>query len=518
MRLIVINLFLAVMAAGACRGADVHSNGTGGGLWSDPGTWHGGKVPAAADTVVVAMRDTVIFDRNDVAGPSCANVYIDPEGVLAFKTGAGKFTLTVNGSVESYGVIKIDGTKSPRAVFELRLTGSSKQERGIRLLQNSALLAYGHKGLAGGAKNVLITALGTDGKKEDRRAATIVAQREAMIDLHHVSLTDLIVRASLLDNTGSRANERLNFIGNRFVGLSRLEISHCDTPAVRDNLFESGDLKVDKPAVAVDSCKLAEIRGNHIRGGYTRGIDVRRDVDSSALENTVVGPAEGIYWHGSNAMIKGNKITASSIGVRIEKTTGAIENVSVEKAKTGFDLTDCTLQFTNCQVEEQPEDGVAMKLNTSSVTLLNCNIADDQIKLDGKAPNGPWVQSMQYLVVKVKGKYPPGTHVKVRTAKVSGGVPPGKADLNVRNSPARVAANGLTPLPGSMRSLIVRSWQIAQNKEKTNAPFYDLIVLAPPPVPGQGPKVLKTQLVEPEEGWFRPEPDKPTSDLEVSVP
>ena len=52
-------LTLAVLAlAHPAMAAEIHSNGRGGGKWDDPATWHSGVVPAADDTVVIAMRDT----------------------------------------------------------------------------------------------------------------------------------------------------------------------------------------------------------------------------------------------------------------------------------------------------------------------------------------------------------------------------------------------------------------------------------------------------------------------------
>jgi hypothetical protein len=97
-------------------------------------------------------------------------------------------------------------------------------------------------------------------------------------------------------------------------------------------------------------------------------------------------------------------------------------------------------------------------------------------------------------------------------------VPEGKADLNVRNSPTALSPAGLTPLPASMKPLIVRGWHIAADASVRPAPFYDLIVSAPPAEAGQPPVELKKLLVEPTAAWFRPEPDSPEPTVLVSVP
>jgi hypothetical protein len=125
---------------------------------------------------------------------------------------------------------------------------------------------------------------------------------------------------------------------------------------------------------------------------------------------------------------------------------------------------------------------------------------------------------MQYLVVRLAGAYPAGTRVAVRTAEVSGGVPKGKADLNVRNSPGFLSPEGLTPLPSTARCLVLRSWSIARNGKTVNPPFYDLLVQAPGDSPAEPFRALTSLLIEPEDAWFRPEPDVPDPTMEVTVP
>src|SRR5215471_6089991 len=55
---------LGLLTAGV-RAAEIHSNGRGGGEWSDPATWRGKAAPGPDDDVVIARGDAVVFDRND---------------------------------------------------------------------------------------------------------------------------------------------------------------------------------------------------------------------------------------------------------------------------------------------------------------------------------------------------------------------------------------------------------------------------------------------------------------------
>ena len=521
MKMLYVAVFVSALLAVSCFGAQVHSNGMGGGRWSDPDTWHGGKLPTDDDDVVIAMRDKVAFDLVGVEKPSCKGLYLDPEAVLTYHGKPGQLILAVNGPVESYGTIKIDGSQWPDSRFELRLVHAAAEPAKIVLLQNASLLTYGRKAPLNRERNVAIRAVSSD-DQQPRRLATIIADGYALLDLHFTELTDVIVRAKSLDNTPSRSNERLNIIANHFKGLARLEIENCDTPAVTGNSFQADQVPVKEPAVRIQRSKLPEIRGNHLLGPYATALHLSENVDCSVIENTIIGCTDqGIYWANSiNAMIRNNLIADCKTAMAIRAGTGVIENVRVRNATTAFALThNSDMQLTTCLVEDMPDGASAMVLDGSTSLLLNCNITDDKIVVHNQPPSSrPWAQSMQYVAVAIEGERPSGAWVELRTAEVSGGVPQDKADLNVRNSPAQIRSNGLTPLPHTMDPLMVRSWHIGRDGKTVNAPFYDLLVLAPADAPERPPRVLKSMLVEPNDDWFRPAPNDPTPTLKVTLP
>ncbi len=511
---------ILTLPAATCFGAQVHSNGMGGGRWSDPDTWHGAKLPTGNDDVVISMRDKVAFDLVGIEKPSCKGLYLDPEAVLTYHGKSGQLILAVNGPIESYGTIKIDGSQWPDSSFELRLVHAAGPAKLI-LLKNASLLAYGRKTHLDKPRNVLIRAI-LDEDKHPPQPASIIANDNAMLDLHFTELTDIVVQAKSLDNTGNQSNERLNIIANHFNGLARLEIDNCDTPAITGNKFQTGKEKVNEPAVRIERCKLPEIRGNHLLGPYTTALHLSENVDCSVIENTIIGStACGITWANSiNAMIRENRIADCKTAMNIYGGTGVIENVHVKNATIGFHMSHKSdMQLTTCHVEDMPDGASAIVLDNSTTLLLNCNITDDTILRQGPPPSTkPWVQSMQYVVVAIDGELPGGAWIELRTAEVSGGVPEGKNDLNVRNSPAQLRSNGLTPLAHTMDPLMVRSWHIGHDGKIVNAPFYDLLVLAPADAPQQPPRVLKSLLVEPNDRWFRSQLDDPTPTLQVTLP
>jgi hypothetical protein len=503
-----------LLLPGLLGAVEIHSNGRGGGDWSDPDTWHGGLVPTAQDTVVIAMRDTVAVDQDHSEQISCLDLYLDPEGVLSFKPGRETRALTVAGSIECYGIIRLDATGSSRQEMRLQFLGDvDHKTRQIILMKQSSLFVYGHERTRPEARNAFIggVSLAPD---QPAPLVTVKADDQIMVDIQHGTVAEVLLELSHLDNTNATAGERLNLIENHFTGNSRALLTACDTPTVRGNLFELGDATNRETPLRIDGCSLAEIRNNTLKGKWLQGIWVTTDTDSAASGNLISGPDIGLQWAGTNAMVKENAVSDCGTGYSFHSTTGTIENCLAKNCPAGISLQSSTMQLTQCQVIETPAKGAPLALQASSVTLLNCNLSDDQILLKGGAPKGAsaWVENLVYLVVRVKGKVPPGAEVLVETSAVSGGVPDGKADLNVRNSPAPLNDTGWTPLPGTRRALVLRSWQMGLNGKRVNAPFYDLKVLAPAAGTAKR-KVLYNQRIEPSDSWNWGGQDQPIDGL-----
>jgi len=99
--------------AGVCHAVAVTSNGTGGGLWSDPATWAGKSVPANGDSVTIAPGDTVTFDVNmatwagGIAGLTC-------NGTMNCSKSAGTYGLKTSADIGGTGLINCG---SPEAVY-----------------------------------------------------------------------------------------------------------------------------------------------------------------------------------------------------------------------------------------------------------------------------------------------------------------------------------------------------------------------------------------------------------------
>lgn len=516
---------LVVLLAGVARAhageADVRSsNGMGGGRWSDPQTWHGGVVPGVSNRVVISGADTVHFDVPRDGRPHCAGLAVDPSGVLSFRMDGGTNVLVVNGPVTVYGTIRADATRDPGSQAGLELVAETLQDRTVNLLRGGGLLLYGAPAGAGGGGVPNLTLAAAPGS--DASGGRVVAEGEAMIDLQRVAIAAVSVQASNLDNTGYKPNQRLNIIACHFTNGAAVRLAYCDTAVVRDNVFRIGAQPVRvTSAITLARGSLSACRGNLI-DGYNQAINFAHEVDVSLLDNRFFNQQVAIAGtHGRNCMIKGNAISNAVGGVELAHSSGVVEDLRVAAArKNGVVLRQSALQLTDAVFEALAPDAVPLLLDSSSVTLLNANLDSKAIRLTGKRPaEGFWVQAMNYLVVRLTGKVPPRSIVQVATAAVSGGVPKdGAADLNVRNSPADVGPSGWSPLPGTMRPLIVRSWSIKGNEEVADPPFYDLTVRRFQADGAPDPKPLHAQVIEPRDAWFRPAPNAAVATLEIKLP
>jgi len=502
---------------------EIHSNGLGGGRWSDAATWRGGAIPTAEDDAVVAARDTVLFDRDDADKPTCKQLILDPNSNFAFQSGLGRRTLTVNGPIEAYGSLKMHAPGASDEM-EIRLVSEIDAERVIKLQHGGALLVLGRADMPDGKRTAAISTPKVVPPKKTEAPVEIRGIARTVVDLQNARLDNVVVLASGIDNTGAKPNERCNLVGNRFTSFGRVAVQSCDTPAIVRNDFEGPAAGIVRPAaIEVGYSPLADIRGNRVVGPFAVGISIGY-CECSVIGNSVANCPTGILWHGGSAMLKQNTIRACGVGLNLRTTSGSVEDTEIDKANTPITVAATKAQLTSVMVTN-PATNQLLDLQGSSVGLLNCNIRPDQVRIDPAAKSGAKkvrgeepLETLMFLVVAVKGKIPPRAQVELVTANPEKPLAPGASDLNVRNSPAAVRPDGFTPLPASLTPLIVKSWRMEEDGEVVPAPEYTLTVWEPPTEPGGKPRVLKTLKLKPDDKWYRSKPNDLISTLEVKLP
>ena len=511
-----------------------YSNGRGGGFWSDPATWRSGAVPGPDSIVVIGRDDNVIFDRHDVDRVTCGELHIDKNGRLSFKTKAGSIRASFGGVVESYGAIRLDGTARRDDRIELRLVGRDATVRKLNLRKGGSLTAVGRTDTADGKSNVVISAV-RDDRKIQYISATLTGWRGSGLDIKRAQVINITIMAHGLDNTGAQFNERLNITESLFIGNSNVNMNSCDTPLILNNRFERQSEHVFfGGAVQMNGCKLPEIRGNEMIGKYQMGVFSLQMIDGAVVNNLVDGAGVGLYWDGGNVMIQDVTIRNCGTGVQlVEQAKGAIDGLITENCKEAINYRGY-MQISNWTVRNMPEDGRALVCHHGVLELINSSIEPAQVVRESKYEvvrkgqlgydklindgvlSRPMIQCTYYLVAGLEGDVPTGARVEVRTANPAQPLAPGAIDPNIRNSPAPILKNNLTPLPGSLMALMVNAWRIETDGTIKEAPTYTVSIQ----VPGeQGKfKTIKSVNVTPDSSWFRAELRAKTPTVGLSLP
>jgi parallel beta-helix repeat protein len=508
--------------------AEITSNGSGGGDWSNPGTWLGKTAPGPDDDAVIQKGDVVDFDRDDSGKITCQKLFIDPRGAFRLKPGFGKSTCCLANGVEARGLIQIDATKSASDTLELRLVGGDSTKRMIKLLKGASLIVRGRAELPEGKHNALLTSPQLADRKAEIEGNVQALKGGVTVDLQRADLVSTVVRADDIDNTGARGNERLVVTECRFAGRGRLWLGTCDTPTIRKNTFTCPGPKYAEgiAAILISQCPLAEVRGNSMQG-FHYGVQAVHPDGCTIVGNTAEKCGTGFHLgHGRNNSLYQNTARDCDRGYDFYYSQMAsLEDSTAEACKVAVRQLTSTIQIASLDVTKVPKDGIGVLYDADpnhsdgSVMLINCKIAASQVKftrppkLMPGAP--PPVLAMYCVVVGVK-ETPPGTAIDVRTVNPMPALAPGAMDPNVRNVPAPID-KGLTPVPrpaGAPRDalpIIVKAWSIDAAGKTVPAPEYEIRVQTP------DARVVKSVRVTPQESWFRAKADDPTPTVEVSL-
>ncbi len=510
---------------------EIHSNGLGGGRWSDPATWRGGKVPTSADDAVISSRDSVLFDRDDSDKPTCKQLILDPKSMLTFQSGLGKRTLNVDGPVEIYGTFKMVA-QAATDTMALQISASLSAERTLKVERGGAFLVAGRP-FAPGAKPSVSVHVTAPPEGKTLASAELAVSNKGSIDLQNAWIGQVAITVTGIDNTGAKPNERCNFTGNLFTAQSQVSLVNCDSAVVARNTFEAREGSRPKAAaIRVTSSPLVDVRENRIVGPYWFGIELMFS-ECTVGGNQIEQCTTGIVGTRSPLLLKGNLLRKCGIGVRTTLARGSSEDLQIEECDQPALLEASTLQLSGVQVRTRPPApggasaaaGNPLRVVGSIVQLLNCNLEPQDVAVihDKNAarsnPNHePPVQALAFLVVKLSGEIPRNATVQVLTATPSSQRAQGTRDPNVRNSPAPVRADGTTPLPSTLVPLILKSWSLDEGGALLPSPSYTLQVLAPAAESGAAPVLLKSVPLKPDGSWFRSSASTPTPTLEVSLP
>ncbi len=509
---------LLPVAPAPVNAAEIYSNGTGGGDWADASTWRGGVVPGPNDVAVVAREDEVIFARNDSEQTTCLELHLDPRGVLRFKPRAGKVVMQVAGPVVSYGAIRMDGAQSAQDEMGFHLIAEKPEERKITIKEEGLFAATGWPDLPEGRRNVTLRAGAplTDQNQAGGDGGVLAAGDGCGLDVRHVHVDNLRLAGNEIDNTGAEFNERLVIEHNRFTRDALVTLVHCDTPTITNNVFRKPEGGWVQPAaIHLHACPLAEVRDNDIEGMYYHGIQGNHSADGAVLRNRITKAYIGLVWTHGNLMAQALQISGARHGISFSHGGGAIDGLLTRNCMLPLIKGNGVLQVSNW-IDDGERSKHQVSVTQGRLELLNTNIQPEQVKVDANAAlpesetEGALVRSRYFLLAAVAGDPPPGAQIVVER-KDWQPPRPGAQDPNVTNSPAPLSRMRLTPLPATMRSLIVTAWQYDLQRQLVPAPAYRVRLVKS----ADDPTVLREVEVTPNDQWFRAAPNEPQPTVEL---
>jgi len=492
-------------------GEPVRSNGKGGGPWSAPTTWQGGKVPSG-QPVVVLSKDVVDLDAS--AGPVlvCEEIEVDPQGALRV-VGKNKTTLTVQvgKALRVFGGLMVDFSKDPEGRFECVMTNAVERPPEFLVSDGCKIVCKGAPGAAPNVAFRIVTNALPAGATAPKSVALTLGPK-MYIDFESALLEGFDIQATGMDGSGVKFNERCSFRNCQFL-RSHVTFSYCkkiefegnrisDTPAQTQGVYFLGVLNsrftsnvVERTASSMagfhsygsSDCELAD---NIFRNCYY-GMNLVACSEINLSQNRFETNTYGLFLNscgriaGQRTMFDGNTsyqlfaTFASPVEYRFFNSVFVNSPTNKDTACLGVDGI-CTVDIVNSPLQSFAKE------NT----------------------RGPIVFSVYVDILVTNEQGAPLGRVPMRVLA-------GDKVVATSRTEAVGARTGYTPLPSTHRPLIVPWTRVAPAQGITTPPAattYQLEV--------DGTSLGYAKQVVPlavDESFVRPDPEKPTKTITVKL-
>lgn len=500
-----------LLCLSACLHAEtIRSNGKGGGPWSAPATWQGGKVPSGGP-VSILSRDIVDLDAAARPVVACEELVIDPKGVLRV-AGANKaaLTLTIRKSLHVFGGMLVDLSKDPDGRFECVWTNADPSSLQI-LLGEGGKIAW--KGATGATPNVVfrVDTNAWPATAAPTRLVPLTLGGKMSVECEGVTFEGFDVQATGIDGSGIKFNERLEFRRCHFVRSpvtinrstkiefhgNRLTNSpvHClSLYAVTHSRFTSNTMeRAGHPSAVLVTYGVgeSEISANRLRHGYY-GMNLVSSSDLILRDNRIEETEYGLFLN-SCSRITGHRLYFSS-------------NSTFNLAATFASPVD-PYRFFDCTFANATANTNYASVQVSGACSVD--LVNTPLQSHDKAPTcGPLLFSAYADIFVTNEQGAPLGRVLLRVLS-------GARVIATSRTEAIGARAGHTPLPSSHRPLVIPWYRFAPQEGETNPATSRSYTLE---VDGShlGYQKQSVPLVV-DETWLRPDPEKPTKTITVKL-
>lgn len=491
----------------------IRSNGKGGGLWSAPTTWQGGRVPAG-EPVVILGKDVVDLDSTAGAAVKCEELTIDPKGALrVIGKNKTQLNVTLGRALRIFGGMMVDFSKDPEGRCEFQWASTPGVTPEIQAVDGCKIL---WKGATNASPNVAFRIVTTNGLAAGApipKSISFGIGPKMSVESEHVALEGFDVQVTGVDGSGLKYNERCSFKRCEFV----------------------------RGSVMFQSCTKIEFEGNHVMDCqnatclYIYSVGNSRFVSNTFERAT--GAGAGIGSYGSvDCEIVDNVVRGCSDGIGLTACTDIflVRNRLEGSRSTGITLNSCA-RITSQQCTFSSNTWVDVRAVYGAVTdpwkFYDCvfvnpptNAAAACLSVEGLVPveivNSPL---QTYLKDGQRGSLSFSAYVDIFVTNEQN-VQLGRVPIRVLSGAKVVAtsrteavgvSNGHTPLPSSHRPLVLPWYRYAPAEGLANpatSMSYQVEV--------DGTTLGYTKQTVPlavDASYVRPDPEKPNKTLSVKL-
>jgi len=457
---------IAVLSSNAGVAEPIRSNGTGGGPWSAPTTWDGGKVPTNG-AVTILGKDIVDMDSTVGSTIEFDEMVIDPHGMLRV-IGQNKTVLsvTIHKAIRVYGGMIVDFSKDPEGKCEFIWEAPEVGKPELQLNDGCKVLWKGAEGLPSPNVAFRMPSAKNPPHPAKARPVPLSIASNVSVECERVTMEGFDVYVIGIDGSGVKHNQACVFRNCAF-NHSSATFRNCikiefdgnvmrDSPMFGIHLASSAYLRIVNNvierttgtlgAIAVSWCTDCEINGNTVRHSWF-GISATTCRDLLFVDNHIEQNRIGMQLN-SCTRINSHRCTFASN-----------EYLDVRAI---FERPGEPWRFFDCLFQAPPtrKEGV----NLSVEGIVSAEIINSPLLTYGRGEKSGSLCFSAYLDVLVTNEQgEPLGRVPVRVLS-------GNKTVASSRTEAVGANRGHTPLPSSHRPMVVPWYRYTRADRLTKLP------------------------------------------------
>jgi len=477
------------------------SNGKGGGRWSDPATWEGGKLPTGG-SVAILTKDVVEVDAVPGNALACDELTVDSGGLLRVE-GTNQIVFTVRKGLNIFGGLMLDLSNTPSARCEFVFPVEANQAPKFLIAERSKVLL---KGSPTDAPNVVFRLAAPTNQVAPSISVDITTK--TWFESDHVAFEGFTFGVRGVDGSGVKFNERFSLRGCQLV---RSPISFYASKKIEiegNHWREAADW-----AVYMNGCSAISLRSNTIERVRDRGLLIYASNDLEFLGNRFVHNGEGFHLTTcTDTLLQDNVHETNRIGLLLSNCTRPVVKRCLFRGNSSFHLYAASgaptdpWRLYDCVFDGQPTDVNTGSIFSKQKTVVEVvNTPRQTFALDQEPGGVAFSAYVDILVTNDRGE--PLGRVPLRVLS-------GDQIVAISRTEAVGSQTGHTPLPSTHRPLVLAWCRYVPGGTTNPPPSCTYTVEADGTHLGYQKQTVPLVV---DESFLRADPDKPTKTITIKL-